>query len=92
MNPASVGCLAAQHSSGGGAAWGPGGMVRWLRPQQSQWCFSGKAGSFDAQFLVDWGARYAPRMHGRYAWEEGQRRGCEGQIILLGPQRTALQY
>lgn len=65
MNPASVSCLAAQHASGSGAPWGPGGMVRWLSPRQSQWCFSGDAGKFDAQFLVDWGARWAPRMQGR---------------------------
>lgn len=67
VNPVALPCLASQAATGSGAPWGPHAMVRWLAPRQSEWCFSGGAGKFDARFLVDWGARWVPLMRSRRA-------------------------
>ena len=84
VNPASTGCLADLQRSGAAPAWGPGAMVRWLSPRQGQWCYGGAAGKFNAQFLIDWGARWAPDMRSR----------CVGlpsaSWMALGLQGTAL--
>ncbi|KAL4434296.1 hypothetical protein ABPG75_000737 [Micractinium tetrahymenae] len=60
--PSTSSCLAALRHNGTSSVWGPAGMVRWIAPRQEQWCYAGSAGKFDAAFLIDWGARYAPRM------------------------------
>ena len=65
INPATTGCLAGLQRNGSAAAWGPGAMVRWLSPRAGQWCYGGAPGKFDAQYLIDWGARYAPYMRVR---------------------------
>ncbi len=64
--PSTSACLAALRHNGTSTVWGPAGMVRWIAPRQQQWCYGGGAGKFDAAFLIDWGARYAPRMHTRW--------------------------
>lgn len=79
-DPATLACVAAQHANGTAPAWGPASLVRWLSPRASKWCYGGSgAGRFDATFLIDWGARWAPAMSGRCA------RGCtRGVRLLLG--------
>lgn len=65
VSPASTACLAAMHRNGTATAWGSGGMVRWIAPKKEAWCYSGAPGKFDAPFLIDWGARWAPDMRRR---------------------------
>lgn len=63
--PASLACLAAQHASGAAPAWGPRTLVRWIAPRQGEWCFGVSAGKFNARYMIDWGARWAPDMGSR---------------------------
>lgn len=81
--PATSSCLAAMRHNGTFAVWGPAGMVRWIAPRQGQWCYAGSAGKFDAAFLIDWGARHAPRMRTRWACQ--RRGGHSGLGGLSGP-------
>ena len=62
--PATTACLAALRR-GGRSVWGPAGMVRWIAPRADSWCYGGAVGKFDAPFLIDWGARWAPYMRSR---------------------------
>ena len=66
VNPASSACLLAAAANGTAPAWGPGGMARWVSPRAEGWCYGGKTpGKFDAAFLIDSGARWAPDMRKR---------------------------
>ena len=55
---------AALSDQGPGLVYGPASILRWLHPQASSWCFGGTPGVFDTDFLVLWGARWAPDMWG----------------------------
>lgn len=35
---------------------------RWMSPNTADWCFGGKVGAFNAEFLILWGARWGPAM------------------------------
>lgn len=35
---------------------------RWMSPNSADWCFGGKVGAFNAEFLILWGARWGPAM------------------------------
>ena len=79
-SPTAAACLQAGGRSGAAPAWGPGAMVRWLSPRAGPaWCFGAPGpGRFDGQYLIDWGARWAPVMRSRWglaseACEGGQR-------------------
>lgn len=69
--PGTMACLQALQANGTAPAWGPSTLVRWLSPRQSQRCYGGAAGKFDARYLIDWGARWAPLMRSRRGWGVG---------------------
>lgn len=89
---AAVPCLADAHRNGTAPAWGPAALVHgWLAPRPANWCFAGTGpGRFDARFLVDWGARWAPLMRSRCGAACVDRGGsCRAALRAMPPQLLA---
>ena len=63
--PASSACLAGLRRNGTAPEWAPAGMLRWVSPSKSEWCYTSAPGKFDAPFLIQWGARWAPKMRSK---------------------------
>lgn len=64
--PATSACMSAMHRNGTAPGWGPAPMLHWIAPSERGWCYGSKDPfRFDATFLIDWGARWAPDMQRR---------------------------
>lgn len=59
-NPAAMACVNLQLNQGE-PVYGPKALVRWINPQGSVWCYE-EGGKFDAEYLIDWGARWDPKL------------------------------